>query len=173
MKGSTTFTSTFMTTQNLPLPSLLICIPGLKQSAIEKYGYAHVLEVIYDPDERYKWYNKTPKEIVMDQSLNLGQDFDIQIGFFLSNSYELKMGLNEDSHFFVRNIITSSGLCYLIETHLSIQEYTNSTWFYLSLKSKNGSFTDSLSDKSKLSNVQIFITSNNTWQGKSLFLAIF
>ena len=87
----------------------------------------------------------------------------------MSNSYELKIGQNEDSNIFVKNVVTTSGLCYLIETNYSIQHFTESTWFYLSVKSKNDSIIHSLSEKSKLSNMQIFIALNNTWHGLYLY----
>ena len=169
IKGSTTFTTTFIKTENLPLPVLLVCIPGVKQSAIDKYGYSTALEIIYDENEEYKTANKTPLEMVMEQSLILGQDVDISISFFLGTSYHLNLGLSEDQKLETKQVFSTSGICYLIETKYPIQHFTESTWFSLTLKAKNATFAEILSEQSLHNNIQIFITSNDTWQGFYLY----
>ena len=63
LKDSTSFTSSLLKMETFPLPSLILCIPGIKHYNAKKYGYYSIKDIFKDDQERYKEYNKTPVQV--------------------------------------------------------------------------------------------------------------
>ena len=165
LKGGTTFTRTFAHEDGLALPSIILCMPGSKKSTVGvKYGnYTSVLSVLFDQNEVYKKFNKTPLQVAEEMSFLLDRDFQMDINYFLDKSYPLKMGLKnkvKDGYLMIKYIWTTSGLCYLLESTYKLQK-NHSTWFELQIRPKQ-SYYDSMNHDQT---VELYFAANNTWQG--------
>ena len=165
IKGGTTFTRTFAKSEDgLPAPSFILCMPGIKADAAEKYGYKPALKSIYsDEKEKYKKFNKTPLEVAEEMSFLLDQDFGLKISFYLTESYSLHLGSNthiKDGSINVKLIITPTGLCYLIQSNYKLKK-SDSPWFYLQIR-PTLSYFDSVQQGWP---VQFYFVTNETWPG--------
>ena len=165
IKGGTTFTRTFAKIEDgLPAPTMILCMPGIKENVAEKYGYAPgILSLYYDEKESYKKFNKTPLEVAKEMSFLLDLDFDLTISFLLAESYPLHLGLNspiKDGSIFVRLIMTNSGICYLLQPTYKIKE-SDSPWFQLQIM-PTSSYYESVRH---IWPIQLYFAANQTWQG--------
>ena len=137
LKGSTTFTQTFAKVESLPLPSIIICMPGAKSYAKHTFGYHSTIDMVYDKDETYKKFNLTPYEMIDDLAFVLSKDFELSFGVYLGNSYPLTTGLNKvnDREILVKTLWTITGVCYLIEPLFTLGTH-ESPWFVMNAKPK-------------------------------------
>ena len=137
LKGSTTFTQTFAKVESLPLPSIIICMPGTKSYAKHTFGYHSTVDMIYDKDEKYKKFNLTPHEMTDQLAFVLSKDFELSFDIYLGDSYSLTTGLNKvkDREILVKTLWTITGLCYLIEPLFKLGSH-ESPWFALNAKPK-------------------------------------
>ena len=137
LKGSTTFTQTFAKVESLPLPSIIICMPGTKSYAKHTFGYHSTVDMIYDKDEKYKKFNLTPHEMTDQLAFVLSKDFELSFGIYLGNSFSLTTGLNKvkDREILVKTLWTITGLCYLIEPLFTLGTH-ESPWFVMNAKPK-------------------------------------
>ena len=137
LKGSTTFTQTFAKVESLPLPSIILCMPGTKSYAKHTYGYHSTYDIYHDKDEKYKKFNLTPYEMIDEVAFVLSKDFELSFDIFRGNSYPLTTGLNKikDREILVKSLWTATGLCYLIEPLFKLGSH-ESPWFALNAKPK-------------------------------------
>ena len=137
IKGSTTFTQTFAKVESVPLPSIILCMPGTKSYAKHTYGYYSNKDIIYDKDEKYKKFNLTPCEMIEEVGFVLSKDFDLRFDIYLGDSFFLTTGLNEvkDREILVKSLWTYTGLCYLIEPLFKLDSH-ESPWFALNVRPK-------------------------------------
>ena len=165
INGGTTFTRTFAKIEDgLTAPTIILCPPGAKRNVAEKYGYAPlILDIYYDINETWTKFNKTPLQVAEEMSFLLDQDFDLDISFYLAKTYPLHLGLNnhiKDGSIFVKFILTSSGLCYLIQPNYLLKK-SDSPWFALKIELKPSYLLQNQPDLP----VQFYFATNNTWQG--------
>ena len=137
LKGSTTFTQTFAKVESLPLPSIILCMPGTKSYAKTSYGYHSVIDMIHDKDEKYKKFNLTLNEAIEEVAFVLSKDFELSFNIYLGISLPLTIGLNKvkDREILVKSLWTNTGLCYLIEPLFKLGSH-ESPWFALNAKPK-------------------------------------
>ena len=165
INGSTSFTSTFIQRDNFSIPFLVICMPGLKQQIVEKYGYHSSMALIFDTDEKFKPFNKTPLEILKEMSYEIDLDFTIQMSFYGGNIVhqvhlsQSKIGSIKKNHAVAHEILTTSGICYLIESSV-VQSAKDSPWFELKITPG-----ETMKKIEVNNNIQIFVASDDTWQG--------
>ena len=166
LKDNTSFTSSLLRMDTFPLPSLILCIPGIKQYNADKYGYYSIMNIFRDGQERYKKYNKTPLQVFQELPYKIDEDFNVQFSLYQGKVFDLHLGKNFDDQeevVDVHEVLTSSGLCYQIEPKFqhSIQE---SSWFELRIQPQK-----TLTSSEKDLDMHIFVASNNTWQGLYFF----
>ena len=162
LKDNTSFTSSLLKMETFPLPSLILCIPGIKHYNAKKYGYYSIKDIFKDDQERYKEYNKTPVQVFQELPYKIDQDFRVQLSFYKGKVFDLHLGKNFDDQEEVVNVhevVTSSGLCYQIEPNFWYSSQISS-WFSLKIEPKN-----TLISSEKAQDMDIFVASNNTWQG--------
>ena len=137
LKGSTTFTQTFAKVESLPLPSIILCMPGTKSYTKHTYGYHSTIDMIYDKDEKYKKFNMTPYEMIDELAFVLSKDFELSFDIYLGNSFPLTTGLNKmkDREILLKSLWTNIGLCYLIEPLFKLGSH-ESSWLSLNAKPK-------------------------------------
>ena len=137
LKGSTTFTQTFAKVESLPLPSIILCMPGTKSYTKHAYGYHSTIDIIYDKDEKYKKFNMTPYEMIDELAFVLSKDFELSFDIYLGNSFPLTTGLNKmkDREILLKSLWTNIGLCYLIEPLFKLGSH-ESSWLSLNAKPK-------------------------------------
>ena len=162
VKGSTTFTSNFVQMDDMPLPSLILCMPIVKPSKAEQYGYTSLQSIFYDKDEKYLKFNKTSMELRREVSFILNRDFKLGIDFFLGKSYSLHEGSNGlgSEQLIVTEIWNTQAVCYMIEPTFYLTKQ-QSPWFSLRVVPMEKSELNFMQDFS----LQVFVASNNTWQG--------
>ena len=71
-----------MKNDSFTLPSLILCVPGIKQSSVKKYGYNSVMAIFRDDQEMYKSQNKTPLQVFQELPYKLGEDFSGQFAVY-------------------------------------------------------------------------------------------
>ena len=57
LKDNTSFTTSYVKEDKFILPSFVICIPGIKAEAQEKYGYHSIQSIINDPEGNFEKYS--------------------------------------------------------------------------------------------------------------------
>ena len=167
IKGSTTFALSYAKVELVAMPSFILCMPGVNPMALEKYGYHSNIEIIYDEEEKFKTFNKTPWEVGDDLYFKLSKDFELEMGFFLGKSYQLSNGMNQldgDRKVMVKELWAGMGLCYLIEPELELS-VNESPWFKFAIKP-----TENYIEEERIrKDIEIFLASNNTWPGIILY----
>ena len=171
IKGDTTFTRTFVKIEDgLTVPSIILCMPGIKENIAEKYRYVPAIpSIFYDKNETYKKFNKTPLDVAEEMSYLLGQDFELTVSFFRPDTesrgdpYVLHLGVNDfikDGSILVKLIWTISGSCYLLQSNYKLRK-NDSPWLDLQIRPKS-SYYDSVQQDQK---IQLFFASNEIWLG--------
>ena len=162
LKGNTSFTSSLLKMGTFPLPSLILCISEIKQYNADKYGYSSILSIYTDDQERYKKYNKTPLQAFQELAYKIDQDFSIQWSFYQGKVFDLHLGKNfidQGEVIDVHEVLTNSGLCYQIEPKFQYSTQKTS-WSRLRIEPQN-----TLTSREIALDMDIFVASNNTWQG--------
>ena len=150
MKKSTTFSNKYVQSEMIQEPNLLICMkPGLKRSKAKYYNFTLEESLIFTKEDRHFIKNNmTLWQVYEDMSYKHSEDF------FIEATNAATLGKIKS----IQSIATYfHGLCHLItmdhEIHFS--SYWNSKIsFNISLN--NGDIPDK---------IDIFLTSNNSWQG--------
>ena len=161
MSGNTSFVHAMVKQENFTLPYLVLCMPGLKS---EKYGYNSINELLNDPEEKYKFLNKTPLEIIKGMSYQLDIDFNVDLVFYPGKLlYHVHKSSNnlgdlEAQQAAMHEIFTTAGLCYLMEITIE-RSILSSPWFQMKIYSNESMI------KGKSQDIQVFVASQNTWQG--------
>ena len=80
LKGSTTFTSRYEETEKMQVPNLLLCMkPGMKRSAIQRFGYLQdETYIFHDTNLSYQTQNLTIWEAYEELSYKYESDFIIE-----------------------------------------------------------------------------------------------
>ena len=162
LKDNTSFSSSLVKMETFPLPSMILCIPGIKQYNADKYDYYSIQSIFKDEQERYRKYNKTPLQAFQELPYKIDQDFNVQLSYYEGKVFDLHLGKNfgdQEEIIEVHEVLTSSGLCYQIEAN--IQHLNQDTlWIQLKIEPQN-----TLTSSEKAQNMHIYVASNNTWQG--------
>ena len=92
------FTTMYVKEDKFILPSFVICIPGIKADAQEKYGYHSSQSIINDPEANFEKLNVTPIEIIRELHYKIDEDFSLDLGFYGGNLYHLNLGENRNEN---------------------------------------------------------------------------
>ena len=164
MKGSTTFARSYAKVEQIAMPSFILCMPGINPKSREKYGYYKSEDIVYDEEEKFKKFNKTPLEVVDELYFVLSRDFELEVKFYHAGSVKLSNGVNHLDNgrkVMVKDLWTGmAGLCYLIEPEFELGVH-ESPWFRFDIKP----YESYIATERKRKDVEIFIASNNTWPG--------
>lgn len=165
MKGHTTFTRSYAKVESLAMPSIIFCMPGIKTSTKEKYGYHSNVEITLDKEEKFLNFNTTPRKIAEDLYFLLSKDFDLSMEFYQGETYPLSKGMNKikDKQIYVKDLWTGLGICYLIEPKFE-RNINESPWIALHIRPKENYIKEEQNY-----HVRIFFASNNTWPGIYLY----
>ena len=156
-KGGTTFGTHYEMSEMIQVPNLFICMqPGVKKSVTEKYGYnLDETYSLYDSTESYKKFNMSLWEAYLDLSYKYGQDFEIHVK---DVQWYVKSDIKVQGIKKVATIL--HGMCYLVVIDQQIK--FSSYWgFQLA-------FNQSMKPSDIPQQIDIFVTSNNTWYGLTL-----
>ena len=163
LKDNTSFTTTFVKEDKFMLPSFVLCIPGIKQEVQEEYGYDSSYSVISDPSGNYEKLNVTPMKIIRAMHYKVDEDFSLDISFYLGNIFYLHLGENRnengDGKILLSEISATSGFCYLLEPEFNLP-INASAWLKIVIRPNK-----SMTGMDKFQNIEIFVASNDTWQG--------
>ena len=93
LRGNTSFTSTYQKVPTFDPPSIILCMPyDISKEPEHQMNYTSVNSVIFDKDEKYKKFNKTPMDAFREINFSLGTDFGIVISFYGGSVFNLKLG---------------------------------------------------------------------------------
>lgn len=154
LKGSTTFTSRYEETEKMQVPNLLLCMkPGMKRSAIQRFGYLQdETYIFHDTSLSYQTQNLTIWEAYEELSYKYESDFIIE-----PNQLTYYVEAEKISIISVKSIATfSHGMCFLVE----IDQKVVSAMYSFRI-----TFNDSLSNIDIPDNVTIYPVSKETWYG--------
>ena len=164
MKGSTTFASRTEVVDQFDIPVLVICFePKYKPSIygninedISYYFYQDI-DVIKEEQKRQKL-----ADFLKSASYKLNEDIQIEIRMTNGNKtvkYDLENGQKAMDNFKIdvyQTFTLSYGMCYVIESTEKVSPWVGMQVFIKDLNSENGD---------KLSKVNLFIASHETWYG--------
>ena len=156
-QGETTFGTHYEVSEMIQVPNMMICMqPGVKKSVTQKYGYKlDETYSLYDANESYKSFNLTLWEAYTDLSYKYGQDFEIHVKdvqWYVKSDIKVKH---------IEKVATIlHGMCYLVVIDQQIK--FSSYWgFQLA-------FNQSMDSSDVPNQIDIFVTSNDTWYGLTL-----
>ena len=156
-QAGTTFSTHYEVSEMIQVPNILICMqPGVKKSVTRKYGYKlDETYSLYDTTESYKSFNLSLWEAYNDLGYKYGEDFEIHVK---DVQWYVKSDIKIKSIEKVATIL--HGMCYLVVIDQQIK--FSSYWgFQLA-------FNQSMEPSDVPKQIDIFVTSNDTWYGLTL-----
>ena len=150
LKKSTTFSIKYVQSDMIQEPNLLICMkPGLKRSKAKQYNFTLEESLIFSKKDRHFLKdNVTLWQVYEDMSYKHSEDFLIE-AINATKDGKIKSIQSIATYF--------HGMCHLIT--MDHELHFSSYWDY------RLSFDKSLSNDDIPDKMNIFLTSNNSWQG--------
>ena len=155
LKGSTTFTSRYEETEKIQVPNLLLCMkPGMKRSAIQRFGYLqHETYIFHDTNSSYQTQNLTIWEAYEELSYKYESDFIIepmQVTYYVEAEKISIISVKSIATFF-------HGMCFFVEIDQKVE--------VSAMYSFKITFNDSVANIDIPDAVVMYPVSKETWYG--------